>query len=106
MTETSSSDMTLAMLSLLSQYRAGTPFQAQDVENDSLQLQPSSEQSPVLLHAITEQGALHPMALSDTHAQRRIQNTEAKPLPIIIPCIRNGANPRPSKWRGYGKAAY
>ena len=54
-TETSSSDMTQAMLSLLNQYRARTPFQAQDVEDDRLQLQPCSEQSPVVLHTITEQ---------------------------------------------------
>ena len=54
-TETSSSDMTQAMLSLLNQYRAGTPFQAQDVEDASFQLQPCSEQSPVLLHTIVEQ---------------------------------------------------
>ena len=54
-TETSSSDMTQAMLSLLNQYRAGTPFKAQDVEDASFQLQPCSEQSPVLLHAIVEQ---------------------------------------------------
>ena len=54
-TETSSSDMTQAMLSLLTQYRAGTPFKAQDVEDASFQLQSCSEQSPAFLHAIAEQ---------------------------------------------------
>ena len=37
-TESSSSDMTQAMLSLLNQYRAGTPFQAQDVDEHQPQL--------------------------------------------------------------------
>ena len=52
-TESSSSDMTQAMLSLLNQYRAGTPFQAQDV--DEYQPQSYSEQNPALSQVLADE---------------------------------------------------
>lgn len=51
--ESSSSDMTQAMLSLLNQYRAGTPFQAQDVDEHQPHL--CSEQNPALLQVLADE---------------------------------------------------
>ena len=52
-TESSSSDMTQAILSLFNQYRAGTPFQAQDVDDHDSQS--CSEQNPALLQVLADE---------------------------------------------------
>jgi len=91
-TETSSSDLTQAMLSLLNQYRAGTPFKSQDVEEESIKITAMLGAKPrsSTLNCRTR-GILLVRDLKDTHDHLRIQNIDGQTL------AHN--NPMHEEWR-------
>ena len=105
-TETSSSDMTQAMLSLLNQYRAGSPFQAQDVEDVSFQLQPCSEQSPVLLHTIVEQEGTSTDGPEGYTRSSQDPKHRGQTLAHNNPLHKEWRNLSNLKWTDYGKVVY